>query len=561
MPRYGMRALVWKAPWGSIVAVALLLSGCATPRPTPRLAVALVVDMLPADYLARYGDHFGDRGFKRLTSEGAVFTNAHFTHGVTFSAPGHATLLTGAQPAVHGIVANQWYRPGTSEAIRSVDDPDHTTIGPIGFFDSQGFSPHHLEARTVGDQLKHRYGEEAKVWSVALKERTAILPAGHSGDGAVWFLTKTGDFVTSDYYGELPPEWCTRLNEDNYADQFLGRKWDRFLPESAYATCGVDNAVYEQGPRILWLNTMPKVLGQSLPRPNRVYYEQLQCSPYGLELVFELARQAVSQEALGKDEIPDLLVVSLSSVDFCGHFFGPDSHEMLDMMARADAQVAAWLEFLDATVGSDNYVVLLTGDHGVTPVPERTREAGLGGGRIELNDLFRDLEAALVEAFGATEEKIYYLSAVDLPWVYLNTKILRYHEVDVTEAARVVARAAEEHEGINRAVVVEDLGRKRASELTELERAVARSVYEDRNGEVYLHLERNWYRTKAAAGHGSTHNYDTHVPVVFAGPPFKEGTYGERIDMTDVAPTLSEALNVGPPPESSGRVLKKALQR
>jgi predicted AlkP superfamily pyrophosphatase or phosphodiesterase len=559
-----MRALVWKAPWGSIAAVGVLLvSGCATPGPTPRLAVALIVDMLPADYLARYGDHFGDRGFKRLTAEGAVFTNAHFTHVVTLSAPGHATIMAGAQPSTHGIVANQWYRPGTSEPIRSVDDPDYTTIGPIGFFDSQGFSPHYLEAATVGDQLKRRYGEEAKVWSVSLKARTAILSAGHSGDGAVWFLTKTGDFVTSDYYGELPPEWCTRLNEDNYADQFLGRKWDRFLPESAYTACDVDNAVYEQGPRILWLNTMPKVLGQSLPRPNRVYYEQLQCSPYGLEMIFELARQAVSQEALGKDEIPDLLVVSLSSVDFCGHFFGPDSHEMLDMMARADAQVAAWLKFLDESVGPDNYVVLLTGDHGVTPVPERALQAGLEGGRIDFNDLALDLHEALVKEFGPTEEAIYYVTAIDSAshWVYLNTKVLRYHGIDVNNAAHIAAEAAEQHEGIEAAVVAADLADKRTARLTPLERAIARSVYDNRSGDVYLHLKRNWCRTKAATGHGSYHNYNTHVPVVFTGPQFKSGTYGDRIDMTDVAPTLSEVLDVGAPPKSSGRVLKKALKR
>ena len=541
--------------------VTLVQPGCSTPAPTPRLAVIVVVDMFPADYLARYGDHFGDQGFKRLTSEGAVFTNAHYTHAVTLSAPGHATIVTGAPPSVHGIAANQWYRPGTSEPTKSVDDPDHMTIGPIGFFDSEGCSPHYLAASTVGDQLKRDYGEQAKVWSVALKARTAVLSAGRAADGAVWFLPKSGDFVTSDYYGAQAPEWVTQLNQDEYPDQFLRAKWERFLPEAAYADCDVDNAVYEQGPRVLWLNTLPKVLGQSLPSPNRIYYEQLQCSPYGLEMLFELARQAVEQESLGQDDTPDLLIVSLSSIDYCGHFFGPDSHEMLDMMARADAQLATWLKFLDEKVGQDRYAVLLTGDHGVTPIPERALQAGLEGGRFELTEMFLNFHEALVKEFGPTEEAIYYLSAIDLPWVYLNTKVLKYQGVDVNKAAHVLAQAAEQQEGVKAAFVVADLADKPADRLTPLERAVARSVYDDRNGELYLHLERNWYRTKAATGHGSFHNYDTHVPVVFTGPAFRKGSYRDRIDMMDLAGTLCHVLGVKPPPESQGRVLREALAR
>ena len=536
-------------------------SGCAAPHRTPRLAVVVVVDMLPADYLARYGDHFGKGGFKRLTQSGAVFNNANFSFGATLTGPGHATIVTGTTPADHGIIGNQWYRSGTDAPISCVDDGAYMTIGHLEWFDSVGFSPHRLAVPTIGDELKGHYGAEAKVWATALKPRAAVIAAGASGDGAIWFTPKSGDFVSSTFYGPEVPAWCAKLNKDRYADQFFGKTWDRILPHGAYAKCGMDDVPYETGSRLIWMNTLPKVLGQGLSSPSRIYYEQLQSSPFGNELVFEAARQAVTGEALGQDDIPDLLIVSLSSVDYCGHLFGPDSYEMLDMMARTDRQLASWLEFLDQKIGSDQYVVLLTGDHGVGSAPERTQRTGLGGGRIDLAELFGGLHHALAEAFGPTDQQIYYLTAIDLPWIYLNEPVLRFHGVDIEEAAEAVAKAAGEWEGIDTAIVVSRLKGKRKESLTPLESAVANSVFEQRSGQVYMHLERNWYRTGVCAGHGSAHDYDTHVPVVLAGKPFRGGSYDDPVAMKDLAVTLGEVLGIGPPSHASGRVLGEALAR
>jgi len=465
--------------------------------------------MLPGDYLARYGDHFDDRGFKRLTGRGASFTNAHFEYAVTFTGPGHATIVTGAAPATHGIIGNQWHRAGTDASINCVDDPESMTIGPVEVFDSRGYSPHFMEAPTIGDALRGRYGDEAKIWSVSLKERAAILGGGKAANGAIWFMPQSGDFATSTFYYRVAPEWCTKLNADRYPDRFFGTQWDRFLPDDAYARCDIDDAAYEQGPRLIWLNDLPKTLGPASPEPNRMYYEQLQCSPFGNELVFEAARQAVENEALGRDVVPDLLVMSLSSTDYCGHVFGLDSHEMLDMMARTDSQIGDWLAYLDQQVGEGQYLVVLTSDHGAASAPEVTEAAGLGGGRIDLRQMFADLNAKMVEYFGPTEQGFYYLTAIDFPWVALNTQVLRYQKIDLVEAADVVAEAAGGHEGIEQAFNVLRLSQKPAAERTPLETAVMSSVYPERSGEVFMHPKRYWQRTGVATGHGSYHNYDT----------------------------------------------------
>lgn len=536
-------------------------SGCSRPRRTPRLAVVVVVDMFPGDSLARYGEHFGDGGFKRLVNKGAHFINAHFSHAGTLTGPGHATIVTGTTPSGHGIIGNYWYRPGEQAAIGCVDDEDRETIGSIEWYDPEGFSPHMLAASTLGDELKSRYGPESKVWSFSLKPRAALLAAGKSADGAIWFSTKSGDFVSTNFYFNQVPAWCLRLNEERFADKFLGATWDRVLPENAYAKCDIDDAPYETGPRVLWLNVLPKILGQAIPTANRMYYEQLQSSPFGNELVFEAARRAVIHEALGQDDIPDLLVLSLSSVDYCGHLFSPDSHEMLDMMVRTDQQLASWLEFLDREVGPDQYVLVLTGDHGVGPAPERAQRAGLGGGRIDLSQLFTELHDALVKEFGPTEEKIYYLTAINLPWIYLNEPVLRYQGVDLDQAAALVADVAARHDGVNTALVAGGLKNKPPESLTPLERAVVNGVFAKRSGQVYLHLERYWYRTGVCAGHGSLHNYDTHVPVVLAGDAFRPGRYDQRIEIRDLAVTLSEVLDIQPPSRSTGRVLREALAR
>lgn len=535
-------------------------AGCAAGRPAPRLGVIIVVDMLPTELFARASEHFGERGFKRLMNDGAWFTNARFSYGVTLTGPGHATIVTGTNPAGHGIVANGWYKPPSDLRIHCVQDENHSRVGASEGATPEGKSPHFLEVPTLGDALKERYGDSAQVWAFALKDRAAVLLGGKSADGAVWWQGSTSRFLSSTHYFDQLPHWCEQLNEERFADRFFNTEWDRLLPEEAYRDCDADNVSYEAGASVLWTNKLPKILGKNLPFPSRIYYAQLSCSPAGNELVFELARQAVSYESLGADDVTDLLAISLSSVDICGHSFGPNSHEMLDMMVRTDRQIESFLDFLEEMVGLDQCTILLTGDHGVGPIPERSAEKGLDAGRFDLTELFETMHQAMTDRYGSAGQQVYYVTAVNLPWVYLNEPLITWKGIDLDEAARVAAEAAKKHEGIEDVVTMGSLKGRSAKALSPLERAVANSAYEGRSGHLYLHHKPHWFREGTGCGHGSAHEYDTRVPVMMMGDGIRPGKYDTPIEIRDVAVTFAATLGIKPPSGATGRVFRDALE-
>ncbi len=533
-----------------------LIAGCQKQRETPKLAVLIVVDMLPGDYMARFGQHFGNDGFRRLIRQGTECTDAHFSHGNTQTGPGHATIATGAHPAEHGIVGNRWFEPGKS-AIYCVDDTEYMTIGHKDWYDSEGYSPGKLLAPTLGDSLKKTYGQSAKVWSVSLKPRSAVLMAGQSGDGAIWFTTKSGDFVTSSFYKKEAPDWIKQINEERLADAYLGKTWSLSLPAAEYESYGPDDASYEKGITVIWLNYFPHVLGQNMPIVSKLFWEQFQVSPFGDEVVFEIARRAIANESLGQDDVPDLLTIAPSSVDYCGHMFGPNSHEMADIIIRLDRQVASMLRYLDEHVGAEHYVAVLTSDHGVASAPEWAQKHGLGGGRIDAGKMFNNIHQALVEKFGSTADGLHYVTAIDLPWIYLNTPVIEFHGGSIAEAEKIAADRLRQEESVEEAVVVSSLQGK--TTLTPLEQGVKNGAFEGRSGQIFLQPKPYWYRDTACAGHGSFHKFDTHVPLVFSGPGFRKQRISERVDVRDLSVTLAEVLRTGKPAKASGQVIKKAI--
>lgn len=533
--------------------------GCASPPQTPRLTVVIVVDMLPAAFLTRFEDHFGDGGFKRMMKQGAWFTNARFDFGTTLTSPGHATIATGANPSEHGIVANYWYTPGSSERIYSVADSDVRPRGTTEY-GAAAHSPHRLEVSTIGDDLKRAY-PGAKVWSMALKPHASVFLGGHFADGVIWWSSSNGEFVSSSYYFDTLPEWCASLNSDRFSDSFFHATWDRVLPDAAYSLCREDVAPYETGARVFWTNAMPKVLAKNLPQPNKVYYKQLEASPFGNELVFEVARRAVMHESLGADDTPDLLFISLSANDNSGHLFGPDSHEIFDLMVRTDGQLAAWFDFLDKRIGLEKCLVLLTGDHGAGMAPERARHLGLDGGRLDIRGLFDAIDDELTSSLGTPPGDEYYLTGIQMPWIYLNAPLLDRMNIDLDTAASAVADYAASYDGIETAVSTADILNRPLDSLTSLERLVRNNVFEGRSGEVYLHLKPHWTRTGICADHGTAHDYDRHVPVMFMGSAFRPGVYDQPVDMRDPATTLRAVLGVASESTPAGRVLREALVR
>ena len=494
------------------------------PAPKPRLVVVVVIDMFPLDYFERFGSRFGPDGFKRLLRDGASFTSCFYPYANTETGPGHATLSTGTTPDRHGIAANGWYDFARGRMVQAVEDESAPLVG--GPSRLAGASPRNLMTDTLADELRLATGGEAKVFGVALKDRSAIFSTGHTASGAYWYNASTGTFVTSRYYREALPAWVERFNRTRGADSYYGKVW-------------------KSGEKVL--ATLASESGQPDPR----FRQELYYSPYGNDLAFDFARELVVEEKLGADAATDFLFLGLSANDGVGHRWGPYSEEVADMTRRTDAQLAALLQFFDQRLGAGNYWLALSADHGVAPALAQARARGLRATNVPLAALAQALKAAFAERWG---EDDWLASRSE---VVFNRETLRKHGVGIAEAAHLAGGALLGVEGVRGYVAGEET--RLDAGLTQ---AVRLSTYRGRSPDVYVVFEPFALVNGDEGGttHGSPYNYDTHVPLIFYGAAFRPGTYRERVTPADLAPTLAAALGITPPALADGRVLESALR-
>ena len=477
----------------------------------PKLVLAIVVDQFRYDYLTRFRSDYR-AGFKRLLTAGAVFTNARYEQYPTVTAVGHSTFLSGATPSMSGIVGNEWYDRETGKVVASVSDDTVKVLGGGG----NGASPRRLLVSTVGDELKIAYG--GKVIGVSLKDRSAVLPAGHMADGAYWFDPRSGNFVSSTFYFPGLPGWVAAYNASRPADGFRGAHWlDHTLPADTSA------------------------------------YAALEGSPFGNELVEGFAERAIQAEKLGQSNVTDLLAVSFSANDYVGHAAGPDSPEVKEMSIQTDRVIGKLFDFLDTAVGMGNVLVVMTADHGVAPVPEVNAARRMPGGRMPPGVVRKAVEAALTARYGAGE---WILSPSDTAF-YFNQDLVRQKKLDRAEVERTAAEAARPIAHVFRVYTREML--LHGAVDREVGRRVMNGFYAPRGPDMYVLLEPYWlYGTKGTT-HSTTFSYDAHVPVIFMGPGIKAGRFDEDISVNDVAPTLATYLDIETPSGSVGRCLAEIL--
>ncbi|MFM9032585.1 MAG: alkaline phosphatase family protein [Opitutaceae bacterium] len=359
-----------------LAAFVALLAPAAFSAEPPRLAVVIVIDQFRGDYLARFGPHFSDGGFRRLLANGVNYTQCHYRHGITLTAPGHATVLTGATPDVHGITANDWLDRTTWEMRNCVEDPASPLVGiapaelgPVAAAapDKTGRSPRPLLAATVSDELKKRFGPKARVFAVSNKDRSAILLGGQQADGAYW--DENGRFITSRHYRAELPAWVRAFNAEGRVVARFGATWDRLLEREVYDRIqGPDDEAGEADTAGLG-RTFPRRITGGLAKPGPAFFTAFDNSPFSAEFLGEFARRVVTEEKLGRGETIDLLGVSFSQVDTAGHKYGPDSHEVMDSVVRIDRTLAMLLDHLDREVGLARCVFAFTADHGIMPLP------------------------------------------------------------------------------------------------------------------------------------------------------------------------------------------------
>jgi predicted AlkP superfamily pyrophosphatase or phosphodiesterase len=511
--------------------VAHLAFANASP-PRPRLVVELVVDQFRYDTLLRILPHIGDRGFRRLLSGGHTCTEARYPYASTYTAPGHATIATGAAPERTGIVANEYFDRRIGKATSAVHDPAHPLLTG-----RSGASPDPLRVETSGDRLVMATSGRSRVVAMALKDRAAVLLGGHRGK-AFWFDEEAGSMTTSTYYFSGIPLWVARFNEAHALR--AGDVWSLSLAPRDCALYGPDDPTYE---------TDVPGLGRSFPHrlqgAGKVLHDAFTHTPTANQYLLEMAQAALEGEHLGAGPEPDLLAISLTPVDYVGHAFGPDSWELIDMMVKLDGQVAKFLDVLDARFGQ-TWSLVLTGDHGSCPVPERLSRLGYPAGRIRKATFVKTVEAALTQSFGPGP----WVLAPQDPCLYLDSKRIQAAGLDPEVVARRAGEAALSIPGV-----------KGYHTRGQLERAQAQpgshdlftsSFDKERSGDVFIELAPYYFWGKygeknCGESHGTHYDYDTHVPLVFYGCGVRQGQTTRPVPMTCVAPTVATLLGVEPP--------------
>lgn len=503
----------------------------------PKLVLVLVIDQFRYDYLTRFRPYFQQGGFNRLLDGGAVFTDCRYDYATTITGPGHATLLTGTYPYAHGIIENEWYdRDQKREVYCVADSSTRVVAGTDGPGAASAYSPRNLTASTLGDELRMASGFRAKVISISLKDRAAVLMGGHTPSAAYWYDPGSGRFVTSSYYLQALPAWVDHFNNHSPVGEYCGRPWQA-LPE----TPGADGKVF---------SAFRPATGESCP--GRKFLAWLDNTPFMNQVELAFATDAIRSEHLGQGTETDLLTVSLSVNDYIGHGFGPYSDQVADTTLRTDRFLAEFFAQLDKQVGLENVWVALSADHGVAPTPNYIQQHQLGLGAARAANVRTAAEQALTAAFGAGP----WIEDQDEIYIYLNRATLKAHNVPEAQAEEVAAQAAASLPDVAAAIT-------RTQLLTgnippnAIGRKVANSFNARRSGDVFLVFMPFAVPSTRPTGttHGTPWNYDTQVPLVFWGSAFKPGFYAQPCQPVDLAATLAALLGLTQPSGAMGTPL------
>jgi predicted AlkP superfamily pyrophosphatase or phosphodiesterase len=515
-----------------------------TPSPPPRLVLALSVDQMRYDYLTRFKPLFTG-GLRTLWQRGAIFSNAHYDYAFTETGPGHSVLLTGRNPKHSGIVANSWWDPLSRSWVNVVDDPVQATVGGTG----RAASPANLLGFTVGDVLKKK-SPGSRVVGVSVKDRSAILMAGRRADAAYWYEAGHGGFITSTYYTPTPPAWLTAWNAAPYPDRYAGRSWTRLLPDEAiYRQYAGEDALPGE-----WDNkdtTFPHVIRGAARSP--AFYDDFRRTPYSDEMTLDAALQAMDAHALGTDESPDILAIGFSATDSIGHTYGSGSQELMDQILQLDRTLGRLFAEVDRRVGAGRTIVVLSADHGAVPLVETSRAAGIDARRVAPAVLEKAIRDALEARFPPGAELI---AAFDTPNVYLDLERIRARSLKQAEVEAVIEKALLST-GVVKAVYTHAM-MVAATPSTDPNLVLFRnSFFQPRSPHVMTMLNENVYLSSYAggSGHGTAHEYDRHVPVVFMGPGVRPGTYDAPCGPQHIAPTLGALLGLDYPLQDADRVL------
>jgi len=514
----------------------------------PKLVVGIVVDQMKMEYLYRFSDDFSPNGFKRLMQNGYVFHNANFNYMPTYTAPGHASIYTGTTPSVNGIVGNEWFSRKLGKSMYCTDDASVKTVGN-GTNKEGAMSPKNLLSTTITDELRLGTNFQGKVIGMSLKDRGAILPAGHFANWAFWY-SGTGAFISSTFYGEKLPDWVTQFNDEKNYMPYINKGWSLLKPAADYNESLPDNNPYEGK-----LFDCDKPI---FPYDLKTMYDKhgaevMRSTPFGNNLLADFAKKAIEKEDLGKDDVTDFLAISFSSTDYVGHTVGPRAMELQDTYLRLDLTIADLLNYLDKTVGKDNYLLFLTADHACAENANHLKDHKYNVKNIPYKDIAKSLKDFSTATYG--ENLVVEYSNFN---VFFNKDLIKSKGLELSKVKQTFKDYLITQEQVKRVYTEEEI---LASTGNDYYLNFINNGYDvSQNGDLVV-LDKPGYIEYGATGtsHGTPYAYDTHAPLLFYGWKIKPGESFDKKEIAQIAPTLALKLKIEMPNGTEGKVLTEVL--
>ncbi len=503
----------------------------------PKLVIGIVVDQMRYDYIDRFWNDFGNNGFKKLVKEGAYFKNTHFSYAPTYTGPGHASIFTGTTPAHHGIIANNWYDKELKKSVYCAGNGDMHTVcnceqNIVDISSEDGkMSPHHMITTTIGDEIQ-LFNPKSKVIGISLKDRGAILSAGHSADAAYW-MNGNGDWITSSFYMDNLPDWLIQYQNQTPTSSFIESDWS-FGDEFSH---NLDSLINLKG------------------------YGIIKSTPYGNTILADLALEILENENLGRDHLTDLLTISFSSTDYIGHQYGPHSMEIFDTYQKLDQDIAKLLNYINNNIGKENTVIFLTADHGVSSEPSKLTQLNIPSGYFSSSQMIDNLTTHLRDYFNLPANDFL---AKEFILNYSNNQLFLNHDfikenLDA-EKSKIISELCSKfllkQKGVKNTFTAHQLHNYQYNHSTHSK--IQQGFNHKRSGDVIVELEPGWISESWKDGgttHGSSHSYDTHVPLVFWGAKVPRKNTTKLVNVKDIAPTISSILEISFPNGCTGNPL------
>ena len=524
-----------------LVFVKLSGQGAYLPPDKPRLVIGIVVEELKYDQLEKFRDKLGENGIKRLINEGTYFKNASYEYMLTQSAPGHATISTGAEPSFHGITSDEWYVPLKNELINCTRDATVNSVG--GSFESGLHSPVNLLVSTFSDELQMSTNKKSKAFGVGLRESSAIFSAGHAANAAYWFDNTTGTWMSSTYYINSLPTWVNDFNAMKFSDSYLNSTWSLLRPAAYYVDCLPDSNSFEAG--FNKINYFPYDLKKIRAKND---YSLLRETPFGNSLTANFAIRLIQNEQLGKDDVTDYLSICFSATDYIGHRFGPSSVEMGDAILRLDDDIKNLLTYLNDSIGKKNVLIYFTAAHGISEIPTVLEKNRIPSGYFQQNQALQLLRSYLNAVYGEGD----WVKGYSERQIFLNRTLIEDARLSLDDVQKKVARFLVQFTGVEAAYPysafeANDFGNGNL-------KRIINNFSPQRSGDVIVILNPGWVEKESdyVTNHNSPWEYDSHVPLIWYGWTVNKSIVTRKVNMTDIAATLSTLCKVPYPNACTG---------